>query len=260
MHGGKKGAQSLNRKIITCGRFEADFDSRSTHHSTMSASTTYDETNSKVANTNPSDAQKAVMAAIARAGWAGYQTLIYAHDKPVDTLDLARLEREAKEELGHGAFYYVNGSAGVSATYEANLKALREWKIVPRMMKDATKRDLSVCTVPQLGGKIGKLRDQVIPQVTLFGTKYTSPVVIAPIGVQGIVHPDAELATARAAKALGIPMTLSTAATRSIEHVAEANGDGDRWFQLYWFVPRFHTSNALVDQNVDVTTGQRAMI
>lgn len=122
----------------------------------MSTSTTYDETTSKVASTipNPSEAQKHVTAAIARAGWAGYQTLIYAHDKPVDTLDLARLEREAKETLGHGAFYYVNGSAGVSATYEANLKALRDWKIVPRMMRDATKRDLSVCFFFQLGGEV----------------------------------------------------------------------------------------------------------
>jgi len=181
----------------------------------MSTSTTHDETTSKAGNTTPSppNAQKIIMAAIGRAGWAGYQTLIYANDKPVDTLDLARLEREAKETLGHGAFYYVNGSAGVSATYDANLKALREWKIIPRMLAGATKRDLSV---------------------TLFGTKYTSPVIIAPIGVQGIIHADAELATARATKALGIPITLSTAATRSIENVAEANGDGNRWFQLYW--------------------------
>lgn len=57
---------------------------------------------------------------------------------------------------------------------------------------------------------------------------------MAPIGVQGICHPDAELASARAAKKLGIPYIMSTAATRSIEEVAKVNEDGIRWFQLYW--------------------------
>jgi isopentenyl diphosphate isomerase/L-lactate dehydrogenase-like FMN-dependent dehydrogenase len=49
-----------------------------------------------------------------------------------------------------------------------------------------------------------------------------------------IVHPDGELATARAAAALGVPMILSTAASHTIEEVAESNGDGPRWYQLYW--------------------------
>jgi lactate 2-monooxygenase len=66
--------------------------------------------------------------------------------------------------------------------------------------------------------------------------KHPSPLFIAPIGVQGMVHPDGELATARAARALGVPFIMSTASTRSIEKVAEANGDGHRWYQLYWSV------------------------
>jgi isopentenyl diphosphate isomerase/L-lactate dehydrogenase-like FMN-dependent dehydrogenase len=52
--------------------------------------------------------------------------------------------------------------------------------------------------------------------------------------VQSIIHPDGELATARAAGALGVPMVLSTHSSYSIEDVAAANGDGPRWFQLYW--------------------------
>lgn len=74
--------------------------------------------------------------------------------------------------------------------------------------------------------------------VELFGTKYRSPLLVAPIGVQEIVHADAEEATARACKSVKIPMILSTAATRSIEQVATANGDGDRWYQLYWPKPQ----------------------
>jgi lactate 2-monooxygenase len=56
--------------------------------------------------------------------------------------------------------------------------------------------------------------------------------------VQKIMHKDAESATASACQNLGIPMILSTAATRTIEQVAEANGDGLRWYQLYWPRPQ----------------------
>jgi 4-hydroxymandelate oxidase len=59
------------------------------------------------------------------------------------------------------------------------------------------------------------------------------PVAIAPMAIHGLAHPEAELATARAAAAAGVPFTLSTVASRSIEDVAEAAPDGTRWFQLY---------------------------
>jgi lactate 2-monooxygenase len=68
----------------------------------------------------------------------------------------------------------------------------------------------------------------------VLGTPMPAPVMLAPVGVQSIVHEDAELATARAASSLGVPMILSTASSNTIEDVAEANGDGPRWFQLYW--------------------------
>ena len=71
------------------------------------------------------------------------------------------------------------------------------------------------------------------------GTRYPSPLLAAPVGVQSIMHKDAESATARACRDLKIPMILSTAATRSIEEVAEANGNGDRWYQLYWPRPQY---------------------
>lgn len=85
------------------------------------------------------------------------------------------------------------------------------------MLVNATRRDMSV---------------------NLFGTMYKSPILVAPVGVQNIMHSDAEEATARACKNVGVPMILSTAATRTIEEVAEANGDGNRWYQLYWPKPQ----------------------
>jgi isopentenyl diphosphate isomerase/L-lactate dehydrogenase-like FMN-dependent dehydrogenase len=69
---------------------------------------------------------------------------------------------------------------------------------------------------------------------TLFGARLPAPVLTAPIGVQGILHPDGELAVARVTQELGVPMVLSTVSSHSLEDVAKANGDGVRWFQLYW--------------------------
>jgi isopentenyl diphosphate isomerase/L-lactate dehydrogenase-like FMN-dependent dehydrogenase len=68
---------------------------------------------------------------------------------------------------------------------------------------------------------------------TVLGTEMPAPLLLAPIGVQSIAHPDGELATARAAAELGVPMIMSTAASYSIEEVAEASDEGPRWFQLY---------------------------
>jgi isopentenyl diphosphate isomerase/L-lactate dehydrogenase-like FMN-dependent dehydrogenase len=61
-------------------------------------------------------------------------------------------------------------------------------------------------------------------------------ILMAPIKAQIIFHLDAEFNPARAGNALGVPFVLSTASSCTIEEVAEANGDGHRWFQLYWLV------------------------
>jgi L-lactate dehydrogenase (cytochrome) len=96
---------------------------------------------------------------------------------------------------------------------DANREAFARRRIVPRMLRDVAARDLSV---------------------SVLGTEMPAPLMLAPIGVQGIIHEDGELATARAAAALGVPMNVSTASHFSLEEVAEAGGDGPRWFQLYW--------------------------
>jgi lactate 2-monooxygenase len=70
--------------------------------------------------------------------------------------------------------------------------------------------------------------------VELFGVKYPSPVVMGPVGVQGAFHEDREIGTASVCRELGIPFSMSSASTSSIEEIAAANKDGKRWFQLYW--------------------------
>jgi lactate 2-monooxygenase len=129
---------------------------------------------------------------------------------PVPVEDLERLAREAMDER---AANYVFAGAGTEATMRANLEAFRRWRIVPHMLRDVAERDLST---------------------TLLGTPLPAPLLLAPVGVQKVVHEEGELATARAATAVGLPMIASTASHFTMEEIAEASGEGTRWFQLYW--------------------------
>ncbi len=147
-----------------------------------------------------------------------FQTGVYVEGMftgktPALTTNLVRLEEKAREVLPAEAMGYIVPSAGDGATARANREAFQRWRIVPRMMRGAVERDLS-CTV--------------------LGTSMPAPVMIAPIGVQTLAHADGELATARAAAALAIPYIHSTAAAHSFEEVAEASGEGPRWYQLYY--------------------------
>jgi len=120
-------------------------------------------------------------------------------------------ERAAAEKLDAGAFGYIAGGAGAESTMRANLDAFQQWRIRPRMLAGNAARDLSV---------------------DVLGLHSPAPFLLAPIGVLSIAHEDAEVAVGKAAASSGVPMVLSTAATHSIEQVAETGAP--RWFQLYW--------------------------
>ena len=128
-------------------------------------------------------------------------------------ITLSLLEQKAKEVLDPLAYDYVAGGAGGENTMRANREAFYRWRIVPRMLRDVSARDFSV---------------------ELLGAKLPAPVLLGPVGVQGIIHRDAEVATGRAATELGLPFVLSTVSSRPMEEVAQAMGVGPRWFQLYW--------------------------
>lgn len=123
------------------------------------------------------------------------------------------LEAAAQRVLPAEAFGYVAGGASTERTVAANREAFARWRIVPRMLRGITERDLST---------------------TVLGTPMTAPVLTAPIGALGLVHPDADLAVTRAAAALGLTSVLSTVSSTTLEDVAAAAGDAGRWFQLYW--------------------------
>jgi lactate 2-monooxygenase len=122
-------------------------------------------------------------------------------------------EARAAEILDPGPFDYIAGGAGSEATMRANLAAFERRRLRPRMLTGNRERDISV---------------------EVLGTSSPAPFLLAPIGVLSIAHAEGELAVARAAAATGVPLVLSSAASRSLEEVAEAMGDAARWFQLYW--------------------------
>jgi len=151
------------------------------------------------------------------ADFADYYREIYARglggETPSIPVSIAELERRAAEAMEEQAANYVFAGAGGEGTMDANRKAFRRHRIVPRMLRDVAERDLTT---------------------TVLGTAMPAPLLLAPIGVQKVVHPEGELATARAAAALGLPMVASTASAFTLEEIAEAGGEAPRWFQLYW--------------------------
>ncbi|HZC05637.1 MAG TPA: lactate 2-monooxygenase [Ktedonobacterales bacterium] len=145
------------------------------------------------------------------------QTQIYLNGlqgrRPTIPISFEALEAQAREKLSPAAFDYIAGAAGSEDTMRANREAFARWRIVPRMLRDISSRDL---------------------HVEVLGQRFAAPIMLAPIGVLSIAHPEAEVAVARAAASLGVPFMLSTASTRPMEEVARAAGDSPRWFQLYW--------------------------
>jgi isopentenyl diphosphate isomerase/L-lactate dehydrogenase-like FMN-dependent dehydrogenase len=122
-------------------------------------------------------------------------------------------ERAAEERLDPGAFGYVAGGANDEWTLRENRAAFERWILRPRMLVDVS---------------------AVTTATTVLGTESSMPLLVAPTAFQRTVHPDGELAMARAAAAVGTVMCLSTFATATIEEVAEAAPGAPRWFQLYW--------------------------
>jgi isopentenyl diphosphate isomerase/L-lactate dehydrogenase-like FMN-dependent dehydrogenase len=140
------------------------------------------------------------------------QNAIYIAQQPPEWPVAAEdWERAAEEALDPGPFGYIAGGAGAEATMRANLEAFARRRIVPRMLTGNAQRDLSV---------------------DVLGLRSPAPFLLAPIGVLSIAHPDGEVAVARASASTGIPMLLSTAASHSIEEIAETGCP--RWYQLYW--------------------------
>jgi lactate 2-monooxygenase len=132
---------------------------------------------------------------------------------PAVPLDAEALEQAAQRRLSPEAFAYIAGGAGRERTMAANTADFDRWRIVPRMLNDVSRVDLSS---------------------QLLGVGLPAPLMLAPLGVMELAHRDADLAVARAAAVFGVPYILSNQASVSMEDVAREMGSAPRWFQLYW--------------------------
>ncbi len=136
-----------------------------------------------------------------------------AGEPPPFPVDWGELEAQAAAQVEPGPQGYVWGGGGSGDTMRANLEAFRQRRLVPRHLRDTSSRDLSV---------------------EVLGTRLIAPVLLAPIGVQQILHPEGELASARGAAAAGHR-------ARGVDGGVQSDGGGGRgarraprWFQLYW--------------------------
>ena len=130
----------------------------------------------------------------------------------VEPLNVWDYERLAAERLDPGAHGYYAGGAGDELTLRDNVEAFRRWQLRPRVLVDV---------------------DSCTTATTVLGQDVSMPLLVAPVAFQRVAHPDGEVAMARAAKAAGTVMCLSTMATSTLEEVAETGVP--RWFQLYIF-------------------------
>ncbi|GAN00445.1 L-lactate dehydrogenase [alpha proteobacterium U9-1i] len=133
--------------------------------------------------------------------------------KPDIPTSFTQLEAAAKQKMSPEAWAYTAGGAGLESAMDANRAAFARRPIAPRMLGGAGERNLGT---------------------EIFGVRAPAPLMTCPIGVLEMMHPDADLAVARATKRLGVPMIISSQASFPMEKIAEANGDGPRFFQLYW--------------------------
>jgi isopentenyl diphosphate isomerase/L-lactate dehydrogenase-like FMN-dependent dehydrogenase len=151
-------------------------------------------------------------------GFAGFQNDVYLKgllgEPPTLPFDWRAVQAAAEQVMTPEAVGYVSGGAGAEDTMRANRAAFDRWRLLPRVL----------CGIPAE-------RDLA---TTVLGTEMPAPVLLGPVGVLSIVHPEAERAVARAAATLGLTMVLSTAASTAMEDVQAELAGSPGWYQLYW--------------------------
>ena len=136
------------------------------------------------------------------------------------------LREIAKKRTPKGPFDYTDGSAESEVSLERARQAFADLEFIPSILKDVSTADLTR---------------------TSLGEKFSMPLGIAPTGFTRMMQTEGEIAGARAAEKFGIPFTLSTLGTTTIEDVVAAAPSGRNWFQLYMWKDR-EGSMALVER------------
>jgi lactate 2-monooxygenase len=129
-------------------------------------------------------------------------------------VDMATLEQKAIAAWPDSITSYVQGGCGDERTQNLNIASFQQWGLIPRMMVDTRKRDLSI---------------------SLFGMSFPTPIFMAPVGIIGICSQDGhgDLAVARAAAITGVPMIASTFSVDPLESLVPEFGNTPGFFQMY---------------------------
>lgn len=141
-------------------------------------------------------------------------------DHDLNCLTITELEHHAYNLMDKQTRDYYNEGADSGSTLRENIDAYGKYRIRPRVLRDVSNIDTSV---------------------EIFGYKSSIPLGVAPTAMQCLAHSDGELGTARACKEAGVPMGLSSFATKTLEEVAEASGENPNVLQLYLFEEREHS-------------------
>ena len=142
-----------------------------------------------------------------------YQTKIFTgveNRKLPQSVDEWR--ERARSTLTKDAWDYLEGGAGEEDTVHENRSAFKKWRIRPRYLRDVSKRTM---------------------EAEFLGQNRESPFILAPIGVQSILHKDGEIASARAAAKMNMPFILSTVSSITMEEIVKKSPEGEKWLQLY---------------------------
>jgi isopentenyl diphosphate isomerase/L-lactate dehydrogenase-like FMN-dependent dehydrogenase len=130
---------------------------------------------------------------------------------------IADLRSLARRRLPKAVFDFIDGGAADERTLRGNETAFDDWFLVPRVAVDVSNRTL---------------------KHRFLGVESAMPIMLSPTGLAGFFRRNGEVLAARAAARSGLPFCLSTNSIASIEEVARAVPDGDRWFQLYFLRDR----------------------
>jgi 4-hydroxymandelate oxidase len=130
---------------------------------------------------------------------------------PKEAINVFDFEPVARQNVPPSHFGYMASGIDDEVTLRANREDFLKLQLRPRRLVDVSKVDMSV---------------------DILGTRYPSPIIVAPVGGQKSFHADGEIATARGAKAGNHLMILSTATTSGVEEVTKARG-APVWYQLY---------------------------
>ncbi|MGE3283239.1 MAG: alpha-hydroxy-acid oxidizing protein [Alphaproteobacteria bacterium] len=134
-------------------------------------------------------------------------------DRYLDVVNVDLLEAEARTKLSECVYVFIAHGAGEQWTLRENRRAFGDYAFAPHRMG-------------------GVVRDRIDTSITILGERLPHPVFVSPMGSHGLVHPEAEIATAQGMARSGGLLCVSSASTANLEDIASAS-PGPKWFQMY---------------------------